>query len=108
MGGDAGCGAACGSPAHHLANRRAGQAIYLKILPQANVVESALRADFEPQARRYSQGKRCLIKQPRQQRRDDERRQEICQFHLAHFKNHQRDGAGGQAGGGIEGIHQLV
>ena len=49
-----------------------------------------------------------LFEQPREQRRDGERRQKIRQFHLAHLKNHQRDGAGDQPGGGVDGICQLA
>ena len=62
--------------AHHLANRRAWQAV--------------------------------LFEQPREQWRDSERRQVIRQFHLAHLKDHQRDGAGDQPGGGVDGIKQLA
>ena len=49
-----------------------------------------------------------VSEQPRQQRRDGKARQIIRQFDLADLKNHQRHGAGHQAGDGIDGIDQII
>src|ERR1039458_6588458 len=49
-----------------------------------------------------------LFQPPREQQRDGESRQKIRQFDPADLKNHQRNGARDQAGGGIDRINQSV